>query len=193
MTNEHTSLEKYTSHTLFERFAKGLCVRGELETVQTATYWPQVPLTIAALLSHSAGLLNRGSWGPKPSAGSWFSLPRTATRTVCGTGLYNCLMYTCFPWASQLHWFNPSKLHLDIFDRMHLFLDWRLGRRSICYIFRRWHWVVLDSVVSPIPLKSSPLAWPGLFTASCLILSKELWETTSSDPYWLYYALSLDL
>ena len=28
---------------------------------------PQVPLTIAALLSHSDGLLNRGSWGPKPS------------------------------------------------------------------------------------------------------------------------------
>ena len=35
--NKHTSLKKYTSHTLFERVAKGLqkglCVRGELETV----------------------------------------------------------------------------------------------------------------------------------------------------------------
>ena len=29
---------------------KGLCVRGELETEQTATYWPPVLLTIAALL-----------------------------------------------------------------------------------------------------------------------------------------------
>ena len=38
MTNEHTSLEKYTSYTLFERVAKGLCVRGELETEQTTTY-----------------------------------------------------------------------------------------------------------------------------------------------------------
>ena len=42
MTNKHTSLEKYTSHTLFEvvakRVAKGLWVRGELETEQTATY-----------------------------------------------------------------------------------------------------------------------------------------------------------
>ena len=38
MTNEHTSLEKYTSHTFFERVAKGLCLRGELETEQTATY-----------------------------------------------------------------------------------------------------------------------------------------------------------
>ena len=64
MTNEHTSLEKYTSHTLFERVAKGLCVKGELETEQTATYWPPVPLSLAALLSRSAGLLNRGPWGP---------------------------------------------------------------------------------------------------------------------------------
>ena len=38
MTNEHTSFEKYTSHTLFERVAKGLCVRDEVETEQTATY-----------------------------------------------------------------------------------------------------------------------------------------------------------
>ena len=149
MTNEHSSLEKYTFHTLFERVAKGLCVRGELETEQTATYWPQVPLTIAALLSHSTGLLNRGSWGPRPSAGSWFSLPQTATRTatawfqltrtVCGTGLYNCLTFTCFPWALQWHWIQPvhmSRLYLDVFDRMHLFLDWRLGRRSICYTIR---------------------------------------------------------
>ena len=36
-----TSLEKYPSHTLVEMVAKGLrkgCVRGELETEQTATY-----------------------------------------------------------------------------------------------------------------------------------------------------------
>ena len=26
-----------------------------------------------------------------------------------------------------------SRLYLDIFDQMHLFLDWRLGWRSICY------------------------------------------------------------
>ena len=39
MTNEHTFLEKYISHTfILERVVKGLCVRGELETEQTATY-----------------------------------------------------------------------------------------------------------------------------------------------------------
>ena len=35
-------------------------MRGELETEQTATYWTQVPLTIAAL-SYPAGLLHRRS------------------------------------------------------------------------------------------------------------------------------------
>ena len=105
MTNEHTSLEKYTSHTLFERVAKGLCVRGELEIEQTATYWPPAPLSLAALLSHSAGQLNRGSWGPSPlwelvlTTASYFQL----SQPVCGTGLYNCLTSTCFLWASHLH------------------------------------------------------------------------------------------
>ena len=63
---------------------------------------------------------------------NWLQL----TRIVCGTGLYNCLTSTCFLWASHLHRIQPvhiSRLYLDVFDRMHQFLDWRLGRRSICY------------------------------------------------------------
>ena len=57
----------YLSHFIqngCERVAKGLRVKGELETEQTATYWPPVPLSLAALLSRSAGLINRGSWWP---------------------------------------------------------------------------------------------------------------------------------
>ena len=57
-TNEDTSFGKCTSHTLFERVVKGLCVRGELETEQTA------------LLSHSARLLNPGSFCPIPQLGA---------------------------------------------------------------------------------------------------------------------------
>ena len=61
-TNEDTSLEKYTSHTFLEMVAKGLCVRHELETEQRLQHIdPPVPLSLAALLSHSAGLLNRGA------------------------------------------------------------------------------------------------------------------------------------
>ena len=95
---------------------------------------PQVPLSLAALLSHSAGLLNRGSWGPKPYTGSWFSLPRTTTkwlqltRTVCGTRLYHCLTRTCFLRASHLHRIQPVHMSRWYLDRIHLFLDWRLGQ-----------------------------------------------------------------
>ena len=110
----------YLSHFIrkgCEKVAKGLCVRGELETEQTATYWPQVPLVIAAVPLHSVEVLNRESWGPNPSAGGWFSLPRAATRTptnwlqltrtVRCTGLYYCLTTTCFLWASHLHRIQP--------------------------------------------------------------------------------------
>ena len=114
MTNEHTSIEKYTSHTLFEMVAKGLRVRGELETEQTATYWPPVPLSLAALLSRSAGLLNRGSWGPIAlcwvlvlTTASYLQLWFQLTEPVCGPGLYKCLTPTCFLWASHLHPIQP--------------------------------------------------------------------------------------
>ena len=145
MTNEHTSLEKYTSHTLFSKgLWKGCVWEVSWRRRETATYWPQVPLTIAALLPHSAGLLNRGSEGPSPlsGAGSHYGILSptgtrtrtvTATRTptnwlqltqtVCGTWLYNCLTSTCFLWASQLHRIQPvhrSRWYPNIFDRMHL-------------------------------------------------------------------------
>ena len=73
---------------------------------QTATYWAQVPLTIAALLSHSG-------WAAQPwvlrAKSLWLELvltlaPFTPTGTptaqdVCGTWLYNCLTSTYFLWA----------------------------------------------------------------------------------------------
>ena len=113
MTNEHTALEKYTSHFILERFAKGLrkgwcwlCVRGELETEQTATYWPQIPLTIAALLPHSARLLNRGSWGPKSSVWRWLSLrnlvPNCDWNSNCDCNSNWTLL------ASNSNWLKPS-------------------------------------------------------------------------------------
>ena len=109
MTNEQNFFKKiYLSHLILERVVKGLCVRGELETEQTGTYWPQVPRSLAALLSHS-GLLNRGSWGPSPL---WELVLTTAsyhqlTRPVSGIGLCNCLTSTCFLWVSHLHPIRP--------------------------------------------------------------------------------------
>ena len=99
--------------------AKGLrkvmCERWVGDWTKTATYWPPVPLSLAALLSRSAELLNQGSWGP--IALCWVLVLSTAshllltdsklTEPVCGPGLYNCLTPTCFLWESHLHLIQP--------------------------------------------------------------------------------------
>ena len=123
MTNEHTSLEKYASHTLFERVAKGLCVKGELETEQTATYWPPLPLSLTALLLRSAqsGVLRVHS--PLLGAGSLYSIlsPTDWTclwhRVIQLFDIYLLLVgVTSAPNSTR----PQSRLYPDIFDRMHL-------------------------------------------------------------------------
>ena len=157
-TNEHTS---YTSHTLF---SKGLW-EVSWRRGQTATYWPKVLLTIAALLSHSGWAAQPCiTEGPIPLSGagshSVVILSPTATGTdwlqleltqaVCGTWLYNCLISTCFlrAYASALN-STTSTGQGDIpissagytcfavppFIYTGASLDWRLGRWSICYIY----------------------------------------------------------
>ena len=60
------------------------------------------------------GCSTGGPEGPSPLLGAgshcnsnfncnWLQL----TRTLCGTGLYNCLTSTCFLWASHLHRIQP--------------------------------------------------------------------------------------
>ena len=149
MTNEHTSLEKYTSHTLFERAAKGLqkgCVwevSWRLNRLQHID--PQVPLGLAALLSHSADC---STGGPEGSALCWELVltasnsnkltPTNSTRS--GTGFYNCLTSTCFLWASHLHRIQPVHGQGDtlIFSTgapviyTGASFNWQLARGSIC-------------------------------------------------------------
>ena len=59
MTNQHTPLEKYTSHTLFKIVAKGLCVSLRLNKLQHID--PPVPSSLAALLRAHNPLLGAGS------------------------------------------------------------------------------------------------------------------------------------
>ena len=136
---------------------------------------PKFLCIIVTPLPHSAGLLNRGPEGPSPLSGAgshciklqlelqlqltstnWLQL----TQAVCGTRLWNCLTPTCFPWASHAHRIQPvhrSRWHLDIFDWMHLFLDWRHGRRSICYRLHQYRlWFVFQRPSSTVATFRSP-------------------------------------
>ena len=149
MTNEHTSLEKYTSHTLFEMVEKGLrkCyvweVSWRLSKLQHID--PPVSLSLAAPLSSSAGLLNRGSWGPLSpllAAGSLYSIlsPTRLIPTKLNFPSHRVILLFDIHLlpvsvASAPNSTRPqSRLYPDIFDRMHLFFVWPLSRRSICYM-----------------------------------------------------------
>ena len=85
----------YLSHFIRNGCEKVMCERWVGDWTVTATYWPPVPLSLVALLSRSAGLLNRG---PRES---WFSLPRTATYIIVWHPPASCERRICTQ-------FNPS-------------------------------------------------------------------------------------
>ena len=62
--DERTSFFRkiYLSHFIQNGYERVMCERWVGDWTETATYSPPVPLSLAALLSRSAGLLNRGSW-----------------------------------------------------------------------------------------------------------------------------------
>ena len=128
MTNEHTSLEKYTSHTLFEMVMKGLCVRGELETEQTILT-PQFLCLYQhffLLLLGCSGVLRAHS--PLLGAGSHYSI-------LSPTNWLQTKLNFLSHWVISLFdahllpvnvAFTPNSIHPqswlypDIFNRMHL-------------------------------------------------------------------------
>ena len=124
--------------------------------IDTKFFWPWQHFFVIL-----AGLLNRVSWGPKPSVWSWFSLRGYPISN------WNCnsnsnwpkpsvapgYIIVCRPPAScgckQLHWIQPRPQVKVIFWYLRpdapvsavplliytgASLDWRLGRGSICYI-----------------------------------------------------------
>ena len=107
----HFFIKIYLSHFILERVDVACVWEVSWRQGQTATYWPKVSLTIAALLSHLAWAAQ--PWvteGPKPSVcrwlslqhlvPNWFQLELELTQAVCGTWLYNCLTPTCFRCSS---------------------------------------------------------------------------------------------
>ena len=102
----------YLSHFIWNGCERVMCERWVGDWIKTATYWPPVPLSLVALLSRSAGLLNRVAWGPSPllRAGSHRLELQQLTPTdwtSCRTGLYHYLTSSCFLWASHLHPIQP--------------------------------------------------------------------------------------
>ena len=106
----HSFRKIYLSHFIrngFERVVKGFCVRGELKTEQTATCRHPDHLSLAALISCSAGLLNRGSWGSIAlcrllvlSTACYLQLDWLQLSELSVAPGY-CLSSTCFLWASH--------------------------------------------------------------------------------------------
>ena len=136
MTNEHTSLEKYTSYTLFEMVQKGY-KRVIVWEVSWRLNKDCNILTPSSSVFSSTSFsfclaAQPGPWGSSPlwelvlTAASYLQ----PTEPVCGTGLYNCLMSTCFLWASHLHPIQP--VHSQGYTLISL-TGCKLGRGSICY------------------------------------------------------------
>ena len=154
-TSGHSSLEKYTSHTLFSKgLGKGwywLCVRGELETEQRLQHInPPTPLDITFFLSRFPGLFNRGPRGPA-SAGTWLSFQHLLSNwsELPVAGVYNNLTRTYFLQASQfalnstprqsmsplISWYlrpDAAVIYTDAFLLLTAWLVWR----SICNSYR---------------------------------------------------------
>ena len=103
-------------------YSKGLCVRRELETEQNCNTLtpPTTLLTIAAFLSRSPGLLNRGP-------GDMVLIPATSIQLIWTSCRRGYIIIWCPPTTCKRHISHSIQpvhsqgYHNDTFDRMHLF------------------------------------------------------------------------
>ena len=158
----HFFIKIYLSHFIIERVDVSCVWEVSWRQGQTATYWPQVLLTIAALLSFSDWVAQ--PWvteGPKPSICRWLSIRHLVpnwlqlqlklelTQVICGIWLYNCLTPTCFLWAYAsapnsttstgqgdipISWTGCTCFTVLPLIYTGASLYWWLSRGSICYI-----------------------------------------------------------
>ena len=133
--NERTNtlLYKNISLTLYAR--KGwcwLCVRGELETEETAILTPNSSDYSSTSFSSWLGCSTVGHWGPKAlclqQVLNLASCPQLTPTATDSSRL--CTGYI-FVWRPP-----TSALLLLIYTGVSL--DWRLGWGSICYILSSW-------------------------------------------------------
>ena len=143
MMNEHSSFEKYTSHTLFEMVAKGLrkghvCERwvgdcnmltpgsSVFSSTSFSFCWAAQPGALRAQLSAGFGSHCLKLQQLTPNS-------KLTELPVAPEALFNAHLLPVSITFAPNSTHPQSRLSPDIFDQMHLFIDWQLGRRSICY------------------------------------------------------------
>ena len=97
MTNKHTSLEKYTSHTLFsKRLRKGCVWEVSWRWNRDCNILIPSSSDYSSTSSSFCWAAQSGSWGPKPSVWCWLSL-----RHLISNNDWNSLPWTelCLPWT----------------------------------------------------------------------------------------------
>ena len=112
MTNEHTSLEKYTSHTYSKWLRKGYVWEVSWRLNEDCNILTPSSSVFSSTSFSFCWAAQPGARSAQPSAESWFSLPQTATTDSKLTELpvapgYHCLTPTCFLWVSHLHPIQP--------------------------------------------------------------------------------------
>ena len=153
----HFFIKIFLSLFILERVDVGYVWEVSWRRGQTATYWPQVLLTIAALLSHSGWAAQ--PWvteGPSPLSRAGFHsagiLSPTGTATGTDSSRLWHLVISLFDihllpvgvrichhhWIQQRPQVKVSSTGCTCFAVLPLIytgasLDWRLGRGSICY------------------------------------------------------------
>ena len=115
-TNKHLLYKNIISHFILERVDIGCVWEVNWRRGQTATYWPKVILTIAALLSHFGWAAQ--PWvteSPKPSVCRWLSrwhlVPNWLKPSV--SWLFFCLTSTCFRVFTQVHLLIDSSVEVQ--------------------------------------------------------------------------------
>ena len=105
MTNEYSSLEKYTSYFIWNGCERVMCERwvGDWTDCNVLTPSSFVFSSTSFSFCWAAQLGVLRAHGPLLGAGSLYSILSPTNWTSCRTGLYHCLTPTCFLWASHLH------------------------------------------------------------------------------------------
>ena len=161
--NERTNTllyKKYISHTLFSKGNVSCVWELSWRREQTATYWPQVLLTIAALLSHSgwaaqpwvtegpsplsgagshsAGTLsNWNSNSLKPSVAPGYIIVLRSPASCGRTHLPPSPNSTTSTGQGDIPISSTGCTCFAVLPLIYIgaSLDWRLGRGSICYSY----------------------------------------------------------